>query len=219
MPARERRFSELGVAVSVEPPPPPPEPVIHRLVQVVGEPGPGVVIVPESARRYWTRFGVHAVGTFIVLLALSLTVLAVAPSAFGYRPVVVASGSMAPALRVADVVVVRPPPEELVVGAVIDYRDGEGNRIHRVVEVTEAGYRTKGDANADPDPQLVAPEDVEGVGVMIVPYVGAVRLWLDEGRWVPLVTLLVVLTAAGWVTPRRWLHRSSGASQRFSVSP
>ena len=193
--------------MSVELPPEPPEPTVHRLVQVIGTPGPGVAIVPESSRRYWGRLGVHVLGSFTVLLALSLALLAIGPTIFGYRPVVVASGSMAPALRVSDVVVVRPPPDQLVEGAIIDYGVGESNRIHRIVEVTDAGYRTKGDANASPDPGLVDFEDIDGVGVMVVPYVGAIRLWLDDGRWLPLVVVVAVLIAAGWVTPRRWLSR------------
>lgn len=217
LPARHRRYTALGVAVSVAAPPAAPEPTIQRLVQVLGVPGSARPLVAESRWHYLVRFGLHIIGSFVLLLALSLALLAVAPTVFGYRPVVVASGSMAPALRAADVVVVRPPPEELGVGAVIDYRVGDTSRIHRIVEITEAGYRTQGDANPTPDPQLVVAEDIEGVGVMVVPYVGALRLWFDEGRWAQLLALTVVLTAAGWVTPRRWLHRADAAGRALLV--
>lgn len=125
-----------------------------------------------SSRRLWLRLLANAAGTFLAVLVGSLWFLALTPAVFGLRPVVVSSGSMAPALRTADAVVTRPPPESLPVGAVIDFRSDDRRLIHRIIEVTDDGYRTKGDANRAPDRTLVKPENVAGVGVMVVPLLG-----------------------------------------------
>lgn len=204
--ANERGFTVAGLPVSVTLPAPRPAPDVIRQIRRIGR--PGVVAVPElSTATRLVRLVVHALGTFVCVLTVSLTLLALAPAAIGFRPLVVASGSMAPALRTSDVVVGRQPPDELGVGAVIDYDAGDANRIHRIVEVTDAGYRTQGDANPTPDPGLVAHEDVDSVGVMVVPFVGAPRLWVEEGEWLQLVVSVLVLGCSTWVASRRWLNR------------
>ncbi len=152
----------------------------------------------------WARLMGHAVGTFVVSLALSLVFVALAPIVMGYRPVVVSSGSMAPALVGADVVVTERPDGPLSVGQVVDFRSAGQQVIHRVVGVTDTGYRTKGDANQTPDSSEVRDADVQGVGVMVIPLVGLPSLWIDQGRWPELVGLVVGLMVAGVLSSRRW---------------
>ncbi|MBC8091842.1 MAG: signal peptidase I, partial [Pseudonocardia sp.] len=101
----------------------------------------------------------------VVLLALLLALaVAVVPAAVGGSTLTVLSGSMEPTLPVGSVVVVRPrPPAEIGTGDVITFlaRDpgSDATRVvtHRVVEVLPGPeFRTRGDANPDPDPGLVA---------------------------------------------------------------
>jgi len=87
---------------------------------------------------------------------------------------------------------------------VITYRSGAAgsSRVtHRVVGVLEENgerrFRTKGDANEDPDPELVSSSQVIGRVGFHVPYVGYVvsfagtRLGLAALVVVPAVALLV----------------------------
>lgn len=136
--------------------------------------------------------------------------LALAPSLFGYRPVVVSSGSMAPALRTTDVVVTEQPKDRLAAGTVIDFRSDGVSVIHRIVEVTEAGYRTKGDANQSADSTLVAADDVRGIGVMVVPLAGLPQILFAESRWLELIGLTVALSSAGVMSSRRWVLGPTG---------
>lgn len=201
----------------------------RRGVALIDAPGPDpVALVPVRARRVrdgevlpvplaigappsWRLVG-NAVALFGLVLFLGLGLLAIGPVAVGYRPVVVGSGSMEPSLRVADVVVVQDPTQASVgVGTVIDIETAQGNKIHRVVEVVPDGFRTKGDANATVDPDLVAADDVSGVGVFLVPFVGLPRVWFDEGEWVKLALLASAFVAAAWCSRAEWLRRTNRA--------
>lgn len=91
----------------------------------------------------------------------------------GLHPTVVASGSMAPAIRVGDVVLIDRDPGERVPGEVIQFRDTGGElTLHRVVGVDGGGgYRTRGDANGVHDHPPVPEDRVVGRAVMLVPWV------------------------------------------------
>jgi signal peptidase len=127
-------------------------------------------------RRVWS-----ASLLLVVLLAVGLALaVAVVPAVVGGSTLTVLSGSMEPTLPVGSVVVVRPrPPAEIAVGDVVTFlaRDpaSDATRVvtHRVVEVLPGpGFRTRGDANPDPDPGVVAAADVRGVQWYTVPWVG-----------------------------------------------
>lgn len=71
-------------------------------------------------------------------------------------------------------------PKDIKVGDVLVYRSSaSGNPIiHRVVEVKEDSFITKGDSNQATDQQVVAPSQVEDTGKAIfrVPYLGWVKI-------------------------------------------
>ena len=122
---------------------------------------------------------------------------------------------MAPALRVADVVVTDRPERAVAVGSVVNFERPDRDVIHRVVGVSSDGYQTKGDANPTPDSGVVAFDEVHGVGVMLVPFIGAPVLWFEQGHWLRLAALFGLLTVAARVAPRRWL---TGLDRRHSPS-
>ena len=204
----ERHFDARGVDPSV-PVAQLAEVRVTRSARDPAEPGREIPIEPFSRTSLGARLVANTVGTFISALGASLLFLSLAPIVVGFRPVAVASGSMAPALRASDVVILDRPYGRLPEGAVIDYESGDGRRIHRIVEVVDAGYRTKGDANPAADSEFVPTAKVNGFGVMVVPFVGAPGRWLDDGRWLHLAALAVVVVSALWVTPRRWLVQGS----------
>ena len=120
--------------------------------------------------------------TMLVLLCLTGAV-----ALSGWTPAVVASGSMSPAVRTGDVVIVSPPsPDRLVPGSVITFeKPGRPGRpvLHRIIGVTGNGQLvTKGDANPVPDPTPVSPASVTGSARLRVPYAGLPGLWwLERG--------------------------------------
>lgn len=176
---------------------------------------PDVEVTPLAAPSWW-RLVVHTVAVFVVVLGAFLALLAVGPMALGYRPVAVASGSMEPSLRAGDVVL-SDASGGVDVGTIIVYESTGGSRIHRVVEVTGEGFRTKGDANPSVDSAVVPRADVRGTGVMLVPFVGLPRQWLAQRRWLPLAVATITFGACLALSRRDFLG-STRAPRRRTAS-
>jgi len=126
--------------------------------------------------------------------------------ALGWSPVTITSGSMGPTIQPGHVVLYEPyAGQELAEGTVVTFRDLAHDRLvtHRVVATNEDGtLRTRGDANPSDDPAPVAPEDVVGVGRLVVPSAGLPSLWVHQGR-LDLLAGLAVLTALAAVPAAR----------------
>ncbi|GGJ94365.1 hypothetical protein GCM10010123_25250 [Pilimelia anulata] len=158
-----------------------------------------------------------ALATDAARVVLSSTLMAVftllacvlAPLTWGWHAYTVTSGSMQPLVRPGDVVLAstvdpRRPPD---VGAVVVLSPIERGRppiTHRVVErLPDGRYRTKGDANRQPDARLVDTGQIIGRARLVVPLIGLVPLRLGPGA--PVLGVLVVLgsLAAGLVARHR----------------
>lgn len=159
-----------------------------------------------TSQALW-RVAAHAAATFALVVTVGMVAIATLPAVLGYRPVVVTSGSMEPAIRTADVVVTAGTDgKNLKLGSVIDHEAGDEPTLHRIVEVTDAGYRTAGDANRVADSTVVAPEQVRGVGLVVVPFVGRPYVWSRTGSWLQLVLLVGVIALAAHVARPSWLR-------------
>ncbi len=109
----------------------------------------------------------------IALIALLLVFSAV-PIPGNFRVMIVQSGSMEPAIRVGSVVVVK-SASEYRVGDIITfgpYSKTKPPTTHRIVEIKDGNYITKGDANNAPDMSAVSKRNVVGKVILDVPYVG-----------------------------------------------
>jgi len=115
---------------------------------------------------------------------------------------VVPSTSMVPTLQVGDIVIVKGvDPETITVGTIIIFQSPSGSIdiIHRVIGITkERGtlyFQTKGDNNGAPDPWSpgVPEQNVKGVLVARIPYVGYVTLALQGPLGVILIAFLIFL--------------------------
>lgn len=143
---------------------------------------------------------------------LWLLVIAVAPTAIGWTPSIVATGSMAPHIAPGDIVVSDGAGSAAAKqGTVIRYWSPhhDSHVIHRVVEMTENGdIITKGDANRRKDTIPIAAADVEGRGRLLVPFIGRPMLWIQNGMWAQVgvwltVTVIALLAACSSGAPAR----------------
>lgn len=123
----------------------------------------------------------------VILLALVLlTVLGIRIAGLNsYRMI---SDVMEPEYPAGSVLLVKhADTTDLKEGDVITfYLDGKVEVTHRIYEVVEEEggrlFRTKADGLEQPDPNPVKPEDVIGVPVFTVPYLGTVITYLQTQR-------------------------------------
>lgn len=151
----------------------------------------------DRSRKYWNR-GTSVLVVLVVLLAMALGGVRL----FGLTPYTVLSGSMEPKYHVGALIYVRSvKPGELKVGdSVTFYLDGDTVATHRIVEVLsdEGGtlrYRTKGDANQEPDGDPVRENNVIGKPVFTIPMLGylAALLQTPSGRCMAIAAGAVLL--------------------------
>lgn len=101
------------------------------------------------------------------------------PTIFGYSTAVVASGSMEPALSIDDLVL-NHTEDSYGEGDIITFQNGDSLTTHRIVEVTDEGYVTQGDANNIVDLDVIPIKVVVGRVVCAIPYVGSVLAFLKS---------------------------------------
>jgi signal peptidase len=117
---------------------------------------------------------------------------------------VVSSGSMIPTLNVGDIIIVRGiDPQAVTVGTIIIFHspyEYDMPIVHRVIAVDHQGssisFETKGDNNPGPDGWRVPAQNLMGVYVAKVPYVGLLSLELRGPLGVTLIILLIALIIA-----------------------
>jgi signal peptidase I len=118
----------------------------------------------------------------------------------GYRALIVRSGSMTPAIGVADVIVTRiVKPAAVNIGDVVTFRDPSRNQelvTHRVTHVVQLGnsfsFVTRGDANTGVERWSVDADGTVGRFLFRIPKVGYVLGWVA----VPLIRSALMVGAA-----------------------
>jgi len=109
-----------------------------------------------------------------------------------YEPVY--TGSMEPAIPVGSVVLIKPvDPETLKIGDIICFTLTEPTSItHRIINITDEGFITKGDANEDPDQWTVRKENVIGKAILTIPFIGYLGYFVRT----PIGFILLILLPA-----------------------
>jgi len=118
------------------------------------------------------------------------------PDFFGYKPFIVLSNSMYPAIETGDLVVVKEVSDAntLQVKDVIAFRNKEGKVItHRINAIDNnegLAFVTKGDNNNVEDSSKVKAEALEGKYLFRIPMLGSFAMFLQE----PIGLLIFVVT-------------------------
>ncbi len=111
------------------------------------------------------------------------------PRFLGFSGAVIISGSMEPAININDYILTL-RQKSYSEGDIIAYRQGHSAVTHRIVEVGENGYITKGDANNTTDREPVLKENIVGKVVLVIPKMGKALEYMQT----PLGMTLVVFT-------------------------
>ena len=155
---------------------------------------------PEAVAPGWGRVLRVTVARASLAMVVALVIWSVLPLLAGWTPRVILSGSMEPRIHVGDIVVTRTVPGASVTkGQVITVKDPDHpakTRTHRVLRRAADGtIVTRGDANPQADSSHISNENVLGLGVVRVPYVGRPAYWLAEQNWLALGATTLFL---GW---------------------
>ncbi len=127
------------------------------------------------------------------------------PDIFGYKPMIVLSGSMETSINKGDLVFVKmTDTDKLKVDDVIAFRN-EDDKVttHRIVEIVRQDgdklFRTKGDANNTEDANLVKEKDVEGVYVGRIPGLGNVLIFIQQPISLAVIVLTILVIGLVWL--------------------
>ncbi|MFC6767019.1 signal peptidase I [Natrinema soli] len=152
----------------------------------------------------------------LVALVLPFVAYAVPQVAGAEHSFVVLSGSMEPSISPGDVVLVAGvEPDAVESGDVITYQrtEGESPTTHRVIKVDDSGtdvrFRTKGDANEDPDQTAIAADQLIGRVTVTIPAIGHVITFVNTPVG---FGLLVALPLVSFVLSEAWELRSKRRS-------
>jgi signal peptidase len=143
----------------------------------------------------------------LILVVLAGLALGKGAPLVGRQSIIIGGGSMEPALGLGSAIVIEPvAAAELAVGDIVSLRVGPDRTTftHRIVAVVDRPdgrwIRTKGDANADPDPSLVPATAVVGRVELVVPLFGYLLALLSLPVGVIFVIgLAATLLAIAWL--------------------
>lgn len=121
--------------------------------------------------------GILKITTLVVFGGMVfLTVFAYLNLPLPWRPLVVMSGSMTPAIKTGSLVLVNQKTGGYAKNDIITFKSEKELVSHRIYDSSNIDgsiyFQTKGDANNNIDPVLVARKDVVGKVILDVPYLG-----------------------------------------------
>ena len=143
----------------------------------------------------------------LIVVVLLAVILGKGAPLIGRQSIVIGGGSMEPSIGLGAAILVKPAdPASLAEGDVVSMRVGpdQTTYTHRIVAVVDRAdgrwIRTKGDANAAPDPTLVPASAVIGRVELVVPYAGYLLALLSLPMGVTFVLgLAATLLAIAWL--------------------
>ncbi|MDD3028117.1 MAG: signal peptidase I [Erysipelotrichaceae bacterium] len=123
---------------------------------------------------------IHYLTNAIIVIVVAFMALLYVPRIVGISPYVVLSGSMEPTYHVGSLVFVNKNFDTIEVGDPITFQISSSALVtHRVIEVDQQAmlYTTKGDANNTADGSKVAYDNIVGVPMFTIPYLGYVAVF------------------------------------------
>lgn len=130
---------------------------------------------------------------FSLVVFLGVSFWLVKQSVAGLRMFVISSGSMRPTLAVGSVILTH-LSDTYDVGDIISFYRDKQVITHRITQVMSENnttqYKTRGDANQQPDSQLVNHDQILGKTLIIIPLIGYIVSWVQQPMGV--VTLIII---------------------------
>lgn len=136
----------------------------------------------------------------IVYALVLLYLIIFIPMIWGYKPLVVISGSMEPTLKVGSLLYYHEKDiNEFKENEILVYRAKKHTISHRIVEKLDHGFITKGDANATNDSIIVNDNQVLGQGTeWCIPYLGLYGDFIYTHKYILFITVFLLIVDLGY---------------------
>ena len=134
-----------------------------------------------------------------VVIAILAILVYIVPRLFGWTPYVVTTGSMEPSIPVGSVAFIAKPNSisDIKVDDVIGFTlDTQTMVLHRVAEVHDEYFITKGDANDTADEKYIYHKDIIGKKMLSIPYVGKFTTALSGTKAKVIVGIIIAVNIA-----------------------
>ena len=155
----------------------------------------------------------------IIYILVTIYLLIFVPTIWGEKPLVVISGSMEPTLKVGGILYY----EKIVLndfkeGDILVYELNEHTISHRIVDITDNGFLTKGDNNNSIDTYEVENMQVIGKGTnWSIPYIGYYADFVYNHKYLLFISVGVIIIDL-LVDSYKWLRLSQYADDEASRS-
>ena len=142
---------------------------------------------------------INIILTLFIIVGISVLIAYI----IGIKPYVVMSGSMEPNIKIGSVSFVntRYPYKKIQVGDVIAFKRDTIFATHRVVEITDEGFITKGDANNIADGKIVSQNEYVGKNILSIQKLGYIiqATQTKAGKVILITTIVFILACAFFV--------------------
>ena len=104
---------------------------------------------------------------------------------FKYGILVIGSESMTPTINIGDAIIYKQYKNQIIKkGDIIIFNNSGIKTVHRVTKIeninNEIRYTTKGDANESEDIGYITKEDIIGIKIIKIKYIGYPTIWIRE---------------------------------------
>lgn len=130
----------------------------------------------------------------IIYIFVIIYLIIFIPTIFGYKPLVIISGSMEPTLNVGGILYYENQEyEDFKKGDVLVYKLDDHIISHRVYAITDNGIITKGDANNTYDNLLITKKNIIGKGTnWCIPLIGYYADFIYRHKYLLWMFLIIV---------------------------
>jgi len=129
----------------------------------------------------------------LILIYISVCI----PIIYGYKPLVVLSGSMEPTYKIGSIIYYKKVLEnEIQVNDVVTFSlESDTFITHRIIENKDGYYLTKGDANTSPDVRKINYENIHGkVANTSIPLIGYYIEFVNNHLYIVLCIIIILVS-------------------------
>lgn len=131
----------------------------------------------------------------ILYVLIIIYLLVFVPCLWGHKPLVVISGSMEPTLKVGGILYYEKMElENFKTNDILVYKTKDHIISHRIVDIVDDGFITKGDANNSVDNNLINKNQVLGKGTnWSIPYIGYYADFIYTHKYLLYISLSIIV--------------------------